>query len=101
MSGSLELAESVWGINWRTVVLTHGRLDRVSTVQPVQVSAVRRRAVIDALRRGAVPESGLDLLATGLDRFESAIDAELDAVGAGGSVFTAPMRRTCRPRSMS
>ncbi|MGW4770699.1 BREX system ATP-binding protein BrxD [Nocardia sp. NPDC004278] len=61
----------------------------MSTVQPAPVSAVRRRAVIDALRRGAVPESGLDLLASGLDRFESAIDAELDAVAAGGSVFKA------------
>ncbi|WP_329428927.1 BREX system ATP-binding protein BrxD [Streptosporangium sp. NBC_01495] len=49
----------------------------------------RRRAVIDALRRGAVPESGLDLLATGLDRFESALDAELDAVASGASVFKA------------
>ncbi|MBF6471621.1 MULTISPECIES: BREX system ATP-binding protein BrxD [Nocardia] len=61
----------------------------MSTVRPAQVSAVRRRAVIDALRRGAVPESGLDLLATGLDRFEAAIDAELDTVAAGGSVFKA------------
>ncbi|WP_433598466.1 BREX system ATP-binding protein BrxD [Nocardia sp. CA-135953] len=57
--------------------------------QPTQVSAARRRAVIDALRRGAVPESGLDLLATGLDRFEAALDAELDAVESGGSVFKA------------
>ncbi|WP_445527396.1 BREX system ATP-binding protein BrxD [Streptomyces cyslabdanicus] len=54
-----------------------------------QVGAVRRRAVVDALRRGAVPESGLDLLATGLDRFERAIDEELDTVAAGGSVFKA------------
>ncbi|MFI6517324.1 BREX system ATP-binding protein BrxD [Spirillospora sp. NPDC050679] len=54
-----------------------------------QVSAGRRRAVIDALRRGAVPDSGLDLLATGLDRFEAALDAELDAVASGGSVFKA------------
>ncbi len=53
------------------------------------VSAARRRAVIDALRRGAVPESGLDLLATGLDRFEAALDAELDAVASGASVFKA------------
>ncbi|MEV7982572.1 BREX system ATP-binding protein BrxD [Streptomyces sp. NPDC086519] len=53
------------------------------------VSAARRRDVIDALRRGAVPETGLDLLATGLDRFESALDAELDAVRSGASVFKA------------
>ncbi|MBP2364216.1 hypothetical protein JOF59_006708 [Streptomyces clavifer] len=57
--------------------------------RPVQVCAARRRTVIDALRRGAVPESGLDLLATGLDRFETALDAELDAVASGGSVFKA------------
>src|SRR5690606_7202657 len=69
-----------------------GRLAGVNTARPsrsAQVSAVRRRAVIDALRRGAVPESGLDLLATGLDRFESALDAELDAVASGASVFKA------------
>ncbi|MFF3547305.1 BREX system ATP-binding protein BrxD [Streptomyces platensis] len=53
------------------------------------VSAGRRRTVIDALRRGAVPESGLDLLATGLDRFQAALDAELDAVASGASVFKA------------
>jgi hypothetical protein len=53
------------------------------------VSAARRRTVIDALRRGAVPESGLDLLATGLGRFEAALDAELDAVASGASVFKA------------
>ncbi|PPJ31750.1 BREX system ATP-binding protein BrxD [Nocardia nova] len=61
----------------------------VSSVQPPTVSAARRRAVIDALRRGAVPDSGLDLLATGLDRFESALDAELDSVSSGGAVFKA------------
>lgn len=53
------------------------------------VSAVRRREVIDALRHGAVPQAGLDLLAVGLDRFTSAIDAELDTVSEGGSVFKA------------
>lgn len=50
---------------------------------------MRRRSVMDALRRGAVPESGLDLLATGLGRFEQAVDEELDTVAAGGSVFKA------------
>ncbi|MET9851887.1 BREX system ATP-binding protein BrxD [Streptomyces sp. NPDC006450] len=57
--------------------------------RPSPASAARRRAVIDALRRGAVPESGLDLLATGLDRFEAALDAELDTVASGSSVFKA------------
>ncbi|WP_405088321.1 BREX system ATP-binding protein BrxD [Microbispora sp. NBC_01389] len=55
----------------------------------MSVSAVRRREVIDALRNGAVPQAGLDLLAVGLDRFASAVDAELDTVTSGGSVFKA------------
>ncbi|MFI8081469.1 BREX system ATP-binding protein BrxD [Kitasatospora sp. NPDC086009] len=59
------------------------------TSRSTTVSAARRRDVIDALRRGAVPENGLDLLATGLSRFESALDAELDAVVSGASVFKA------------
>ena len=49
----------------------------------------RRREVIDALRRGTVPASGLDLLAVGLDRFMPALDASLDAVGGGGAAFKA------------
>ncbi|AGZ44177.1 BREX system ATP-binding protein BrxD [Actinoplanes friuliensis] len=53
------------------------------------VSPLRRREVIDALRRGAVPSAGLDLLAVGLDRFHRAIDEDLDAVAASGSVFKA------------
>jgi hypothetical protein len=54
-----------------------------------QVSAAKRREVIDALRRGAVPESGLDLLAVGLSRFDTALDEELSAVADGGAVFKA------------
>lgn len=53
------------------------------------VSPRRRREVIDALRRGTVPHNGLDLLAVGLDRFDTALDAELDAVASGGAVFKA------------
>lgn len=53
------------------------------------ISSRRRREVINALRRGTVPESGLDLLAVGLDRFEAAIDDELDTVVDGGAVFKA------------
>ncbi len=49
----------------------------------------RRREVIDALRRGTVPASGLGLLAVGLDRFTPAADADLDAVAGGGSAFKA------------
>ncbi|MET8040918.1 BREX system ATP-binding protein BrxD [Micromonospora sp. NPDC005215] len=53
------------------------------------VSPARRREVIDALRRGAVPSAGLDLFAVGLDRFDAAIGDDLDGVAAGGSVFKA------------
>ncbi|MGN9804733.1 BREX system ATP-binding protein BrxD [Micromonospora sp. L32] len=53
------------------------------------VSPARRREVIDALRRGAVPSAGLDLFAVGLDRFTVAVGEDLDAVTGGGSVFKA------------
>ncbi|MEV6814893.1 BREX system ATP-binding protein BrxD [Micromonospora sp. NPDC051296] len=53
------------------------------------VSPARRREVIDALRRGAVPAAGLDLLAVGLDRFVTATADDLATVAAGGSVFKA------------
>lgn len=53
------------------------------------ISPQRRREIIDALRRGTVPLRSLDAFAVGLDRFQSALDQELDAVRAGGSVFKA------------
>ena len=53
------------------------------------VSAARRRDVLDALRRGAVPSVGLDLLAVGLDRFERSVADDLATVASGGSVFKA------------
>ncbi|MFJ2257465.1 BREX system ATP-binding protein BrxD [Streptomyces sp. NPDC087844] len=53
------------------------------------LSPERRRQLIDALRRGAVPETGLGALAVGLGRFETAVDAELDSVATGSAVFKA------------
>ncbi|MFG2169492.1 BREX system ATP-binding protein BrxD [Micromonospora chersina] len=53
------------------------------------VSPARRREVIDALRRGAVPSAGLDLFAVGLDRFAAAVGEDLETVAAAGSVFKA------------
>ncbi|WP_329259531.1 BREX system ATP-binding protein BrxD [Actinoallomurus sp. NBC_01490] len=53
------------------------------------VSAARRREVIDALRRGTVPQAGLDLFAVGLERFEKPLDEELSTVAGGGAVFKA------------
>ncbi|MFI7433192.1 BREX system ATP-binding protein BrxD [Micromonospora haikouensis] len=55
----------------------------------VEVSARRRRDIVDALRRGAVPANGLDALAVGLDRFTAALDEDLGRVAGGGSVFKA------------
>lgn len=55
----------------------------------LDVSARRRRDVINALRGGTVPQAGLDILAVGLERFESAIDEELTDAAAGGAVFKA------------
>jgi hypothetical protein len=54
-----------------------------------EISARRRRDVIDALRRGVVPTNGLDALAVGLDRFTVALDSDLDRVAGRGSVFKA------------
>jgi len=52
-------------------------------------SLLRRREVIEALRRGTVPRRGLELFAVGMDRFEKAFDEELAAVAAGRGVFKA------------
>ncbi len=52
-------------------------------------SPLKRREIIDALRIGAVPRRGLELFAAGLDRFERAIDEELESVAAGNGRFKA------------
>jgi len=54
-----------------------------------EVSTARRRDVVDALRRGTVPQAGLGLFAVGLDRFEAALDDDLATVARGGSAFHA------------
>ncbi|MFD3676461.1 BREX system ATP-binding protein BrxD [Streptomyces sp. NPDC058613] len=56
---------------------------------PAPVSVARRREVIDALRRGTVPQAGLDLFAVGLGRFENALDEDLATVARGGAAFHA------------
>src|SRR3954447_22472292 len=53
------------------------------------ISPQRRREVIDALRRGTVPQQGLDALAVGLDRIAPAIDEELRFVASGSAGFKA------------
>src|SRR6266581_4599347 len=53
------------------------------------LSPQRRQEVVDALRRGTVPQRSLDAFAVGLDRFEGTLDEELGLVQRGGSVFKA------------
>ncbi|WP_159803041.1 BREX system ATP-binding protein BrxD [Arthrobacter zhaoguopingii] len=53
------------------------------------ISPRRRREIIDALRRGTVPQQGLDIMAVGLGSFETAIDNELDATRNGAAQFKA------------
>lgn len=55
----------------------------------MSVSPQRRQEVLDALRRGTVPQRGLDLLAVGLERFEPAIGQELETAAKGAGVFKA------------
>ncbi len=52
-------------------------------------SPLKRKEIIEALRIGAVPRRGLELYAVGLERFEKAIDEELDSVAAGRGRFKA------------
>jgi len=52
-------------------------------------STLLRRDVIEALRRGTVPQRGLDLFAVGTDWYSGALDEELQRVAAGGAVFKA------------
>jgi hypothetical protein len=52
-------------------------------------SLLKRREIIDALRIGTVPRRGLELFAVGLERFEKAIDEDLESVAAGKGRFKA------------
>lgn len=53
------------------------------------ISPQRRQEIIDALRRGTVPGNSLDAFAVGLERFQAALDEDLDRVAQGGAVFKA------------
>jgi len=55
----------------------------------MEISPERRREIIGALRKGTVPQRGLDFFAVGLQRFEDVIGKELDDVAQGGSIFKA------------
>jgi hypothetical protein len=49
----------------------------------------RRSAILDALRRGTVPREGLSAFAVGMEKFEPALDAALEAVARGQGSFKA------------
>ena len=53
----------------------------------MEISRERRKEIINALRRGTVPQRGLDFLAVGLARFEPVITQELSEVAQGGFVI--------------
>ena len=53
------------------------------------ISAARREDIINALRRGTVPSSGLDALAVGIDLFAPTLDEELASVATGRGGFKA------------
>lgn len=55
----------------------------------MNLSRQKRDQIVDALRRGTVPRSSLDVFAVGLERFEPAIVEELNKVATGGGVFKA------------
>lgn len=54
-----------------------------------KLSSRKRDEVLDALRRGTVPQDGLDVLAVGLDRFRDALGQELRRTAEGGCGFKA------------
>ena len=53
------------------------------------ISPRRREQVLDALRRGTVPQEGLGSLAVGLERFQTVVTEDLERVAAGGGAFKA------------
>jgi hypothetical protein len=55
----------------------------------MEISPEKRKEIISALRKGTVPQRGLDFLAVGLHRFQDVIDSELEDVGSGGAIFKA------------
>lgn len=59
------------------------------SVPDLQVSPTRRQEIVDALRRGTVPQRGLDALAVGIDQLAPTFAAELEVVAAGGAGFKA------------
>lgn len=55
----------------------------------MSLSPQRRQDILNAIRRGTVPQSGLDALAVGMERFAATVDDELGQVEKGAAVFKA------------
>jgi len=55
----------------------------------MSTSPKRREEILEALRKGTVPQEGLDVLAVGLAPFEKTVDDDLRRVQEGGSAFKA------------
>jgi hypothetical protein len=55
----------------------------------MNISPQRRLEILDALRRGTVPQKSLDAFAVGLERFQTSIDEELARVSGGSGLFKA------------
>lgn len=53
------------------------------------LSRARADEILDALRRGTVPESALDAFAVGLDPYRATLEAELDQCTQGRGRFKA------------
>jgi hypothetical protein len=53
------------------------------------ISPQRRSEILDALRRGTVPATGLDILAVGLDRFDPVVHDDLAQVRMGRGLVKA------------
>ena len=53
------------------------------------ISAQRCKEIIDALRRGTVPNNSLDAFAVGLEKFQTALNEDLERAAQGGAVFKA------------
>lgn len=54
-----------------------------------ELTPIRKREIIGALRNGTVPRRGLENFAVGLSRFDEAIDEELSRAALGEGVFKA------------
>jgi hypothetical protein len=55
----------------------------------MSISPKRRNEILEALRKGTVPQDGLDMLAVGLAPFEKMVDDDLRRVQENGSAFKA------------